>query len=201
MEIGYIWNRILKKARGKVLRNSSIHKTSKVESGSVLISTKMNKYSYCGYDCKIINCSIGSFCSIADNVIIGGATHPMNWVSTSPVFFNGRDSIKKKFSSFDRDKNKETIIGNDVWIGDNVMIKAGIKIGDGAVIGMGSVVTHDVLPYEVVAGAPSKHIRFRFDTDTITRLLDSKWWELDDDSLAKLAAYIQNPESFLNNLK
>lgn len=95
--------------RGAAIRNSYIDATSKVESGSQFVNSRMNKYSFCGYDCQIVNCRIGMFCSIADNVKIGGARHPIEWVSTSPVFYSGRDSVKKKFSTFDRDEDKKLI--------------------------------------------------------------------------------------------
>lgn len=52
----------------------------------------------------------------------------------------------------------EIEIGDNVWIGQNVCILSGVKIGDGAIVGANSVVTHDVLPYSVVAGAPAKII-------------------------------------------
>ena len=103
--------------------NSVVDITSKVESGSLFLNSTMGKYSFCGYDCEIINCKIGSFCSIANNVIIGGAMHPINWVSMSPVFYHGRDSVKKKFSEFYRDPDKETVVGHDVWIGHGSHIK------------------------------------------------------------------------------
>lgn len=49
-------------------------------------------------------------------------------------------------------------IGRDVWIGANVGITDGVTIGDHAVIGMGSVVTRDVPPYAIMAGAPARQI-------------------------------------------
>jgi len=53
------------------------------------------------------------------------------------------------------------IIGNDVWIGANSTITDGITIGDGAVIGANSVITHDVAPFDIVAGVPARIIRNR----------------------------------------
>ena len=72
-----------------------------------------------------------------------------------------------------------TEIGSDVWIGTKSVIRGGVKVGHGAVIGASSVVTKDVRPYAIVAGSPAKEIRLRFDETTITRLLNSKWWQLD----------------------
>jgi acetyltransferase-like isoleucine patch superfamily enzyme len=49
-------------------------------------------------------------------------------------------------------------IGNNVWIGANAAIIGSVTIGDRAVIGANSVVTHDVEPGTVVAGAPARPI-------------------------------------------
>ena len=67
-------------------------------------------------------------------------------------------------------------IGNDVWIGCHSIIKPNVHIGDGAIIGANSVVTKDVPPYAIVAGVPAKIIKYRFDAETIKKLLDLKWW-------------------------
>ena len=110
MRLQYIISKILKKIRGAAINKSTIHKTSKVESGSLVVNSTIDRYSFCGYDCDILNCEIGCFCSIANNVIIGGAAHPINWVSTSPVFYIGRDSVKKKFQTFQRPDDLRTLI-------------------------------------------------------------------------------------------
>jgi acetyltransferase-like isoleucine patch superfamily enzyme len=57
-----------------------------------------------------------------------------------------------------------TIIENDVWVGYGSTILAGIKVGEGSIIGAGSLVTRDVEPYSIYAGAPAKKMRSRFDT-------------------------------------
>jgi len=54
-------------------------------------------------------------------------------------------------------------IGDDVWLGTRVIVMPGVTIGTGAVIGSGSIVTKDVAEYDVVAGVPAKHIRWRKD--------------------------------------
>lgn len=165
------------------------------------MNSTFGKYSFCGYDCTIVNSDIGAFCSIASNVVIGGARHPMEWVSMSPVFYAGRDSIKKKFSEHNRIDDVRTIIGNDVWIGENALIKSGVSIGDGAVIGMGSVVTKSIPPYVIVAGCPAKIIRKRFDDYIVDKLLQIKWWEFDDMRLHKYAKYVKTPDIFIHEVE
>ncbi len=199
--IGYLWSKLIKKIRWKSIASSEIDRTSKIEAGSQVVNTVMDKYSFCGYDCKIINCKIGKYVSIADGVVIGGARHPMEWVSMSPVFYFGRDSIKKKFAEFPREDEKCTVIGNDVWIGERALIKAGVTIGDGSVIGMGSVVTKDIGSYEIWAGNPAKKIRDRFSENLKEDLSESMWWDLPDNEIQKLAASIRSPEEFIKNMR
>ncbi len=201
MNLKYIWNKVLKKLRGTAIANSSIHKTSKVEAGTQFINSSMNRYSFCGYDCKILNCDIGAFCSLADGVIIGGAQHPIEWVGTSPVFYKGKDSVTKKYSEFERPKAKRTVIGNDVWIGDRVIIKGGITVGNGAVIGMGSIVTKDIGDYEIWAGNPAKLIRKRFSEDIVQDLVKISWWDWDNLTIQKYSQYIRNPEQFIKQVE
>ena len=167
MRLTYIWAKFVKKIRGAAIINSTIHPTSKVEAGSQFVNSLMDKYSFCGYGCDINDCSIGAFCSIANNVVIGGGAHPIEWASTSPVFYNNRDSVKKKFSRFEREPHKRTFIGNDVWIGHSAILIQGVRVGDGAVIGAGAVVTKSFPPYSIIGGVPAKLIRMRFTPEQI----------------------------------
>ncbi len=117
--------------------------------------------------------SIGKFCSIAANVkFYAGAEHHYDWVSSYHF------SAKFKCKECSTTKGK-VIVGNDVWIGDGAFILSGVTIGDGAVIGARAVVTKDVKPYEIVAGNPAKHIKFRFNQKQIDKLLKIKWWDWD----------------------
>lgn len=114
----YFWAQFFKKIKSKAISNSTIHATSKIEAGSEIVNSTMDKYSFCGYDCEIIKCDIGSFCSIANRVVIGGGMHPMEWVSTSMVFYEGKDSLKQKFYEHKRHPQKRTKIGNNIWKGE-----------------------------------------------------------------------------------
>lgn len=197
----YLWTKLIKKLRGSSIINSRVHPTSKVESGSHIVNTVFDRHSFCGYDCEIINCEIGSFCSISNNVKIGGGRHPIEWVGMSPVFYYGRDSVKAKFSTHQREAMKKTIIEHDVWIGEGVIIKAGITIGNGSIVGMGSIVTRDVEDYSIVAGNPAREIRKRFDEQTINKLLEIKWWNFSDEQLYKYAKFFTNPAEFIREVE
>lgn len=52
-------------------------------------------------------------------------------------------------------------IGRDAWIGRGCCILKGVSIADGAVVGANSVVTCDVPPNSIYAGAPAKQIGSR----------------------------------------
>ena len=197
MKIRYLLAKIIKKIHLSAIINSTINKKSKICSGSHFVLSKLGKYSYVGNFCTGINAEIGNFCSIADNCIIGGASHPLDWVSTSPVFHKGKNVLRKNFSEHEYVAAKQTMIGSDVWIGNNSLIKSGIKIGHGAVIGMGSVLTKDVGDYEIWAGNPAKLIRKRFDDEVISRLLESKWWDDGDVKISQNANYITKPKEFI----
>jgi len=52
-----------------------------------------------------------------------------------------------------------TVVRSRASIGSNATILAGVTIGEGALIGAGAVVTKDVPPHTIVAGAPAKVLR------------------------------------------
>ena len=179
---------------------SNVNFKAKIGEGTQLIGCEVGRYTYI-YNSIVVSAEIGSFCSIARGCIIGGAAHPTDWVSTSPVFYNGENIMRTNFSTNDFTKYKKTVIGNDVWIGNNCIIKGGITIGDGAIIGMGSVVTHDVPPYEIWAGNPAHLIRKRFDDETIKQLIEIKWWDMSEEELQEIGDLFKNPEELINHLK
>ncbi len=196
MKLFYLYSKFVKKIQGTCVINSTIDKTSVVGTSCNVVRLEMDKYSYFGDNCQIVNAKIGAFCSISDHVFVGGAEHPMDWVSTSPVFQNVRHSgPSKRFAKFDLPKSKKTVIGNDVWIGHGVTIKQGVVVGDGAVIGSNAVVTKDVPPYAVVGGIPAKVIKYRFPQEVIDRLEEIQWWNLPDEEITKRIDFfhIKNP--------
>jgi chloramphenicol O-acetyltransferase type B len=198
--VGYIFSKLIKKLHLPAIKDSTFGFDSKVEASSLVVSSTFGKHTFCGYDCEIINCDVGSFCSIANRVIIGGGEHPLDWVGTSPVFYSGRDSVKTKYSSFERNPIKRTSIGCDVWIGHSALIKQGVHVGHGAVVAMGAVVTKDVAPYSIVGGNPARLIRYRFNQEIIDGLLASQWWNENPEKLHEHAVNIRNPIAFIRSM-
>lgn len=140
---------------------------------------------------------IGKYSSIESNVkIIVDGNHNTDWVSSYP--FGELIPDIPKNSGHPIGKGNISI-GNDVWIGYSTIILPGVKIGDGAVIGAGSVVTKNVDDYEIVAGNPAKHIRYRFSKDKIEKLKKIKWWEWPINKIKDNADILQsnNIDSFI----
>lgn len=197
-KLKYFLAKMLKRLlRPAALINCKIDKTAAVCSGSELSSVKMSRYSYIGNNCFIVNAKIGAFCSIADKCSIGGAAHPLQRVSTSPVFHSGKNIMHKNFADFQRIKTPLTVIENDVWIGMGAYIKAGVTVHNGAVIGMGSVVTKDIPAYEIWAGNPAKKIGQRFDQETVAALEKTEWWNWNDSTISSKAALFDDVGEFI----
>lgn len=121
---------------------------------------------------------IGQFCSLAYGVhILLGGEHRTDFVSTYrfPAYPEFQDASGDLASRTSATRGSVTI-GNDVWVGNEALILSGVTIGDGAVIGAGSVVRHDIPPYGIVAGNPSRVAGFRFPADQIAALQRISWW-------------------------
>ena len=171
-----------------------------VREDSFIVNSSFGRYSFCGRNCALHYCDVGAYTSIAGNVRIGLAAHPLDGnvalhtcfhYEWSAVPFSVKNSSFKPF--------KRTRIGSDVWIGDSVVIPGGITIGHGAVIGAGAVLTKDVPPYAIVVGMGSgRLIRYRFDEETRRRLLVTAWWEADDKTIERLIPHMGNADEFLN---
>jgi acetyltransferase-like isoleucine patch superfamily enzyme len=52
-----------------------------------------------------------------------------------------------------------TRIGDNVWCGAHAVITSGVTIGERSVIGANSVVTADIPPFSIAAGAPARGLR------------------------------------------
>jgi acetyltransferase-like isoleucine patch superfamily enzyme len=89
---------------------------------------------------------IGSHCMFANGCFITDGNHRFDDV-TRPVTWQG-------FTS-----KGPTRVGDNVWCGAHVVITSGVTIGERAIVGANSVVTTDVAPYSIVAGAPARVVR------------------------------------------
>lgn len=140
---------------------------------------------------------IGKFCSIAADVLfLLGGEHRKDFISTYP--FN---ELMESFNHIEGHpaSKGDIIVGNDVWIAHGAKILSGVTIGDGAIIAANSLVTKDIPPYAIAMGSPAKVVKYRFDEDTIEKLLKIRWWDFEDEEIIKIIPLLQsdNMEEFL----
>lgn len=159
----------------------------------------LGRYSYASDEVEIRcfrtphSIKVGKYSSIGKCKFIVDGDHNINYASTYPfkelLFTDAPDNKNVKHTPE---------VKNDVWIGDDAVIYGGVTIHDGAVVAGQSVVTKDVPPYAVVAGNPARIVKYRFDEQTIERLLQTSWWDMPDKFVhKKLAPLIDDVESFL----
>lgn len=209
----YVCRMLLYAARGV-----DVHYTAKIANGAQLekgcklyphsfFAGRLGRGSYIGAHSRISG-HVGRYTSIAPNVVTNCGMHPYKapYVSTSPAFVSTQRTAGvvhtecERFSPFryvDRENRVPVSIGSDCWIGQGVFIVGGVRIGDGAVVLAGAVVTKDVPPYSIVGGVPAKVSGYRYDEDTIRRLLDFKWWEKDDKWLRENCGKFSDLSEFL----
>jgi len=139
---------------------------------------------------------IVKFCSLAKDstFMMNGANHTFKAFSTYPfaIFKNGwgdGDVMQLRGQA-----RGDTIVGNDVWIGRGATIMPGVNIGDGAIIGAQAVIAKDVAPYAIVVGNPAREVRKRFDENTITTLLEVKWWDWSVEKITRNLEAITNAD-------
>lgn len=178
---------------------------NKVANGSFLSRCTIGYMSYVSEGTKLVDCIVGRYCSIAQEVKIISYTHPSkNFVSTHPAFFStlkqsGKTYVdKQKFLEQVAPKydGYRTKIGNDVWIGAYAHIIEGVKIGDGAIIAADAMVVKDVPDYAIVGGVPAKIIGYRFSDEQIGFLQKLKWWDKNEAWVEQNADYFSSIEDF-----
>jgi acetyltransferase-like isoleucine patch superfamily enzyme len=89
---------------------------------------------------------IGTHCMFANGCFITDGNHRFD-DPDKPVAWQG-------FST-----KGPTRVGDNVWCGANVVITSGVTVGERCVIGANSVVTTDLPPFSIAAGAPARVLR------------------------------------------
>jgi acetyltransferase-like isoleucine patch superfamily enzyme len=194
----YYFNSQLKFNYPSKINNSNFGSYVVLNENSTVSNSNIGKYSYLSFNTHLYNVTVGAFCSIGPNSLIGLGTHPSSkFVSTSPVFYSTSKQCGVTFSNKNHFIESTPInIGNDVWIGAGVIVLDGVSIGDGAIIGAGSVVTKNIPPYCIAVGNPAKVIKYRFSSEDINFLLNSKWWDLPEEWIIENYSNFHNIEIF-----
>lgn len=123
-------------------------------------SVQLGDYSSIQDRCIILgDVSIGRYCLFASNVYVSSGRHYFDWQSS--LLIKDQDALIRLDPVLFAEHSKPVVIEDDCWLGANVVVMAGVTISKGAVIGANSVVTKNVPPYTVFAGAPAKQIRQR----------------------------------------
>lgn len=160
----------------------------------------LDDYSYTMQNCELMSTDIGKFANIAAHVRVNPGFHPMERASLH--HFTYRRKMYGLAEQDDEDffawrRLQRVHIGHDTWIGHGVVIMPGVRIGNGAVVGSNSVVTHDVAPYSIVAGAPARRIRDRFAPAVAKALEAIAWWDWEHELLAQRMADFGDLRRFL----
>lgn len=164
-----------------------------------------------GRDSIMSNTRIGNFSCIGNAETYIGK-HPVKGenISVHPAFYSTAAQFGYTYAAensydeavyIDEENRIQIDIGSDVWIGRGVKICEGVSIGDGAVVGAGSLVTKSLEPYGIYAGIPAKKIGQRFSDEMISKLLELKWWDKDEEWIKKNADSFKNPGEFFNGLE
>lgn len=149
--------------------------------------SSLDAYSYISNGTMVWHTQIGRFCSIAANVRINPGNHP-TWRAAQHHFtyrsrlFGLAATDDEGF--FEWRRERQVVIGHDVWIGHGVVVLPGVTVGNGAVLGAGAVVSRDVAPYTIVAGVPARPLRRRFPEEVAARLTNVAWWNWSHERLA-----------------
>ena len=189
------WNKI-----ENYIEECEISEGVKIYGNHRIVKATIEKGTYISYNSHISYTKIGKFCSIGANLVCGWGVHPLDGISTSPVFYSTSRQAGFTLSETNKIAERKLItIGNDVFIGANATILDGVSIGDGAVIGAGTVVSKDIPPYAIAVGCPIKIIKYRFSPEIIQKLLDIKWWNFEDLTIIEKEFF--NVEKFVSEVK
>ena len=185
-----------------VKTNVELGKHVKLYSPVRLSNVKIGDYSYVSGYTFMQNVKIGKFCSIGPRCFFGWGIHPIDGISTAPMFYSLGNQNGMTLSKEDKIiEHKEIVIGHDVFIGMNVTILDGVTIGNGAVIGAGAVVSKNIPPYSVAIGNPIKIIKYRFPEEVCLELEKMCWWDFPEEQLLQVEKYFFDVEEFIKKSK
>lgn len=178
------------------VRNSQLGNFVEIDERVRVTDSEVNDYSYILHDSEIIYTKIGKFCAIAPFTRINPGNHPYWRAAISNITYRSSmyDLGENDQEFFNWRKEQTVNVGHDVWIGQDVLVMPCVNVGIGAIIGGGSVVTKDVPNYTIVAGAPAKQIKRRFDEEIEKALLRISWWNWSHEEIRNAMPDFRSPD-------
>lgn len=165
---------------GAVVRNSALGSFVEVGEGAHLLEAVFGDYSYTGRYSDIAYSVLGKFVNVAAFTRLNPGEHPYHRASLHHFMYRSSyywpDEPDER-AVFDWRRSRPVRIGHDSWIGHGAVIMKGVTVGNGAIIGSSSVVTKEVPPYAVVAGAPARLVKWRHPHNIAERLQALAWWD------------------------
>lgn len=150
---------------------ATVHPTAIIDDGACLgEGTRVWHWVHiCGGAIIGCRCSFGQNVFVGNDVIIGNNVKVQNNVSVydavtleddvfcgpSMVFtnvHNPRAAVARK------SEYRRTLVRRGATLGANCTIVCGVIVGEYAFVGAGAVVTHDVMPFALMAGVPARQI-------------------------------------------
>lgn len=199
------------------LKNKKVVVTDKAITGdgfleeSAIVNGRLNlrffvgAYSIIEHTAFCQNAFIGRFSIIEKNshvgypVVRGGSFSNHYFAKAQSIPVADEYYKKIKTNRFYYEQGKYTIIGSDVVVGRGSTIQEGVVVGDGAIIYPGSFVVADVEPFSIVAGNPATVVGYRFDKETVGKLVASKWWKYDISSAIPAGRFGYNDVDYVDN--
>jgi phosphonate metabolism protein (transferase hexapeptide repeat family) len=163
-----------------VVRNCKLGAYVEVGEGTQLTESVLGDYSYTARYADIAYSILGKFVNVAAFTRLNPGEHPYHRASLhhfmyrSSYYWPGEPDEE---AVFDWRRSRPVRVGHDSWIGHGAVIMKGVTIGNGAIVGAKSVVTKDVPPYAVVAGAPARLVKWRHPPNIADRLEALAWWD------------------------
>ena len=150
------------------VRNCRFGSFVEIGEGSNVLDSVMGDYSYTARYADIAYSQLGKFVNVAAFTRLNPGEHPYHRASLHHFMYRSSyfwPDEPDEQAVFDWRRSRPVRVGHDTWI------------GHGAIVGAQAVVTKDVPPYAVVAGAPARHIKWRHPREVADRLQALAWWD------------------------
>jgi len=162
------------------VRNSKLGAFVEIGEGASIFESEMGDYSYTARYADIAYSKLGKFVNVAAFTRFNPGEHPYHRASLHHFMYRSSYFWPEEADEqavFDWRRSRPVRVGHDSWIGHGAVVMKGVTIGNGAIIGAQSVVTKDVAPYAVVAGAPARFLKWRHPREVAERLQAVAWWD------------------------